>query len=316
MLNLKTSGYSRRLAMIFYLASAMFLVAHIVNAFIANELLPPQIGLSDPMPPDSLPTAQRGIAHSLEQGPSTSSSPESPQQHAQAIATSGIFPLPQVSALDTGSGRRTEAPAQPLELAKKVSLLGTAIGGTSGGAAIIEDLATKEQKLVRLHHSLPNIGELAAVEKDRALFRLGNQEEWITSGAATAMANSPRFPLLILASSGSELSPQPVARMASERRFLKRQDLLKWQPRVYGDRIVPYVERGKAVGVQIQLAPNGFFHQIGLETNDVLRRINGVEILDRGFLLQTTLPQLKKKPRITLDFTRNGEPRTLSYVVE
>jgi len=310
MLKLKWNGYGRRLAMAVCVSSAMFIAAHIVNAFVANELTAPLIGLSSPLT-DSAP-----LDSPPEQGSSASSLPPPPQQQAQAIVASGLFTLPQATGPGAGPGQATAAPTQPLELAKKVILLGTATGGNAGGIAIFEDLETKEQKLVRLHHSLLNIGELAAIEKDRALIQSGGQEEWITSAAATAMANPNRFPLPVSVSSDPEPPPQPVGKPASAKQILKRQDLAKWQPLVLRDRTLPSIERGKVVGLELNVGQDGFFGKIGLETNDMLVRINGVPIRDRTFFVRTTLPQLKLENRITVDFIRNGKPHTLSYIVE
>lgn len=304
MLKLTWNGYGRRLAMALYVSSTLFIASHIVNAFVAHELTAPPNDLSDSVPLDS----------SLDQGSSASSSPQPSQQQVQAIVASGIFALPKATVPGAGPGQHTAV--SPLELAKKVSLLGTAIGGNSGGMAVFEDLSTKEQKIVRLHHSLLNIGELAAIEKDRALIRSGGQEEWITSAAATAMANPNRFPLPFPVSSDPEPPPQPVGKSASAKQILKRQDLAKWQPLVLRDHTQPRIERGKVVGLELNVAQDGFLGKIGLETNDMLVRVNGVEIPNRTFFVQTTLPQLKRENRITVDFIRNGERRTLSYIVQ
>jgi type II secretory pathway component PulC len=313
MLKLNWNGYGRRLAMALYVSSAIFIASHIVNAFVANELTaPPTIGLADSLS-DSVPSDS-----SPEQRSSDSSSPQPPQQQAQAIVASGLFALPQATGPRTGPGQHTAASAQPLELAKKVILLGTAIGSTSGGAAIFEDLATKEQRLVRLHHSLLNIGELVAIEKDRALIQSGGQEEWITSAAAMAMANPNRFPLPVPVLSGPEPFPQPTPDPLPTRRLLKREDLKKWLPNAYNDRLRPNLDQGKAAGLILFHVEreDGFFDRIGLKKNDLVHRINGVEVTDRDFLLESILPQLTLENSITVDFIRNGKLRTLSYVVE
>lgn len=312
----KWNGHHRRLAGILYVFAAMFIAAHIVNTFVANALLDPQTDLSAAMPSGPSPPTPQSAVNSQDQNLSAFSQQPS-QQLARMIETSGIFPLPPASAQRIGPGNRAAAPAPPLDVAKKINLIGIA-SGESSGSAILEDATTKEQKLFRLHDSVPNVGELAAIDKDRVLFRSGEQEEWLTSAAVKALADSPRFPLPD--QSISQIAPpQSVPNPVRARNILDRRDLQEWLSDIQNTfrhaQAVAHFDNGRFTGMRLD-AVNfyGFFGKIGLQSGDILKSINGLEIRDQASLA-TVLQQLKQERRITLDFVRNGAPRTLTYLI-
>lgn len=316
MLKLIWNGPRRRLAGVLYVSAAMFIAAHIVNTFVANALLDPQADLSGSMPSGSSPPTLQTAVSLADQSLSPASQQPS-QQLARMIETSGIFLLPPAPAQRVGPGNRAAAPAPPLDAAKKINLIGIAAGDSSG-SAILEDATTKEQKIFRLYESVPNVGELAAIDKDRVLFRSGEQEEWLTSVAVKALADSPRFPLPDQ-SVPQITPPQSVPNPVRARNILDRRDLQEWLSDIQNTfrhaQAVAHFDNGRFTGMRLD-AVNfyGFFGKIGLQSGDILKSINGLEIRDQASLA-TVLLQLKQEPRITLNFVRNGEPRTLTYLV-
>ena len=145
-----------------YLSLGAFLLAHTVNAFVADALRPPPFEIS----------ALASITPSEPEA-------ESARALADAIVTSGLFPLPPGTGNPLASGQTAEPVAPPLEVAKKVALIGTVFGQQGGIMAILEDLPTKTQSLYRMGEQIPAVGALSAIEKDRVLFREGKQEEWL-----------------------------------------------------------------------------------------------------------------------------------------
>jgi general secretion pathway protein C len=76
---------------------------------------------------------------------------------------------------------------------------------------------------------------------------------------------------------------------------------------------VPYLTDGKLDGFRLySVMPLGFFDKIGLQTNDVLQRINGVELRDPGMLL-SLFQQLRNERTIRVDLVRNTQRQTLTY---
>lgn len=279
-----------------YLSLGALLLAHTVNAFVADALRPPPIEVS------SLDSIALSEPH-----------PASPRALADAIVTSGLFPLPPDMGHSLASGQAAEPAAPPLEVAKKVALIGTVFGQQGGIMAILEDLPTKKQSLYRMGEQVPSVGALSAIEKNRVLLREGKQEEWLN----LALTQLPH-PLQsgVPATAASAPVPRPSA---PQRRILDRREI----DAALGDmtrlltqaQAVPYLTDGKLDGFRLySVMPSGFFDKIGLQNNDLLQRINGVEIRDPGMLL-SLFQQLRNERTVRVDLVRNAQRQILTYEI-
>ena len=296
---LKRFMTSKRVAIGAYLAIGAFLLAHTVNAFVADALRPPPIQVS----------AVDSIAPSGSQA-------ESPRALANAIVTSGLFPFPPGAGDSLTAGQVTEAPAPPLEVAKKVALIGTVFGQQGGIMAILEELSTKKQSLYRMGEQIPAVGALSAIEKNRVLFREGKQEEWLD----LALTQLPH-PLLsgLPATATSAPSTRVPHPSAPQRRILDRREIdaaLADTTRLLTQaQAAPYLIDGKLDGFRLySVMPLGFFDKIGLQSNDLLQRINGVEIRDPGMLL-SLFQQLHNERTVRVDIVRNTQRQILTYEI-
>lgn len=293
---LKRFVASKRVAIGAYLSLGAFLLAHTVNAFVADALRPSSI---------------QTFAHdsvSLSESQTTS-----PRALADAVMTSGLFPLPPSAGNASAPGQAAEPAAPPLEVAKKVALIGTVFGQQGGIMAILEDLPTKKQSLYRIGEQIPAVGALSAIEKNRVLFREGNQEEWLD----LVLTQLPH-PLLsgVPATATSASVPHPSK---PQRRILDRRDIeaaLADMTRLLTQaQAVPSLTDGKLDGFRLySVMPLGFFDKIGLQNNDLLQRINGVEIRDPGMLL-TLLQQLRSERNVRVDLVRNMQRQILTYEI-
>ena len=78
---------------------------------------------------------------------------------------------------------------------------------------------------------------------------------------------------------------------------------------------VPYLTDGKLDGFRLySVMPLGFFDKIGLQSNDLLQRINGVEIRDPGMLL-SLFQQLRNERTVRVDIVRNTQRQILTYEI-
>jgi general secretion pathway protein C len=287
---------AKRVAVGAYLTIGAFLLAHTVNAFVADALQPPTIQVS----------SLHSVAPSEPQA-------ESSRALADAIVASGLFPLPPGAGNSSASGQTSVPIAPPLEVAKKVALIGTVFGQEGGIMAILEDLPTKKQSLYRMGEEIPAVGALSAIEKNRVLFRAGTQEEWLD----LALTQLPH-PLLsgVPATASSAPVPHPSA---PQRRVLDRREIdaaLADTTRLLTQaHAVPYLIDGKLDGFRLaSVMPLGFFDKIGLQTNDLLQRINGAEIRDPGMLL-SLFQQLRNERNVRVDIVRNTQRQTLVYEI-
>jgi general secretion pathway protein C len=286
----------KRVAVGAYLSLGAFLLAHTVNAFVADALRPPPIEVS------SLDSIAPSEPH-----------PASPRALADTIVTSGLFPLPPDTGHSHASGQAAEPVAPPLEVVKKVALIGTVFGQQGGIMAILEDLSTKKQSLYRMDEQVPSVGALSAIEKNRVLFREGTREEWLD----LALTQLPH-PLLsgVPATATSARVSHPSA---PQRRILDRREI----DAALGDmtrlltqaQAVPNLTDGKLDGFRLASVMSlGFFDKIGLQNNDLLQRINGVEIRDPGMLL-SLFQQLRNERTVRVDLVRNAQRQILTYEI-
>jgi general secretion pathway protein C len=214
----------------------------------------------------------------------------------------GIFLLAQ-----TVHASVAEPAAAPQEAAKKLALIGTVFGPQGGTMAILEDLSTKNQSLYRLGDQLRTVGVLSAIEKDRVLFREGQQEEWLP--LALIQQNQSGAP-------GQSSFQRPPSPNGPSRRVVDRRDIeaaLADPTRLHvNTQAVPNLKNGKLDGFRLAVVPLSFYYNLGLRSNDVLQKINGVEVQDPGIVLSLS-QQLRSERTVHVDLVRDSRPQTLTY---
>lgn len=280
-----------------YLVVAALIIAHATNAFVADAL-------------DAFPELLTEPSPTLEKV-DASVSPTS-RERVEDILQSGLFELPPTFRLNK-NGELVAPPAPPpppIEAARKVALLGSVFGRDGGLFAVFEDVSSKEQQLYRLGTDVPNVGTLAAIEKERVLFRKGPSEEWLALAATQQLQETTQ----------ASASPQPVqSQKVPARRVLDRRevtDALNNPTRLMTQaQAVPYLTDGKLDGFRLyNVLPSGFFDKIGLQTSDIVQRINGVELLDPGMFL-SLMQQLRHERTVRVDLVRNTQRQTLTYEI-
>lgn len=313
---------TRKLVACLYLGLSTFLAAHIVNAFVSHALLKPET-LAPPLP------AQDNTLR-----PSVS-----PQQLAQDMMTRGLFSLPP--GFSQGAGSSTAAQlGPPLEVAKKLVLHGTALGMGDMPMAIVQEILTKQQKLLHLHDHVPDVGEIVSIEKSRVLFKDRGQEEWLDLAMLTDLEQARRIPpapepspgqprtLPQPASSTHLAGLRPVVSLASnvsspgssrpihilDRRELSKifSDipllLLQAQP------VVSLID-GRFNGILLEaVRADSLYTTMGLQSGDLLKRFNGMELREPSMLI-SALAQMKDEQRVKLDVVRDKTPRIFTYEI-
>jgi len=280
------------------------LLAHAINAFVADALY---------LVPD--PPSGSGTAGSIGAPSHTS---YSPRQAVEQIRSSGLFLLPPApedggtSGLSSerrgGSGTVVRA---SLGLAGKLRLIGVVLGDEHGVFAIIEDLSAKQQSLYHLHESVLDLGEVTEIRRNGVVIRQGNVEELLELAHAeglsaavdpTGTPTPPKKP----STSGTPL------RKVVDRREVEQamSDLPKLLSQA---RAVPNMANGAVNGYRLDyIAPASFYEKIGVQTGDVLQRVNGVDIRDPSTML-SLLQQLKNEQIVKLDVVRNNQRSTITY---
>lgn len=80
-------------------------------------------------------------------------------------------------------------------------------------------------------------------------------------------------------------------------------------------RVVPNLVDGKTSGYRIfNIAPGSIYTRLGLTNNDVVERVNGVEINSPDSLYQL-FQQIKNEKKITVDFNRGGTRESVNIEI-
>jgi general secretion pathway protein C len=286
------SIHIRRLVIVLYLLAATLLLAHSINAFVEYELTAmPESG------------SDRTVATH------TGSPRTEPSiQLVEQIRASRLFPLPAEMATPSVNGAAASPPKPPLDIAKKLRLLGTIVSDREGGAAVIEDIASKRQGLFHLHDTIPDLGEIHAIRRDGVVIRLDDQEELLEP----AVLQQDQARTIPVAMTSSQQAFVPLLKRTLDRREVLEavSDPTKLMMQAHA---VPYITNGTLTGFRLDfVAPASFFEKAGFLYGDVIQRINGVEIRDPGRLL-SSFQQVVNERTVKVDLIRSAQNTTLTY---
>jgi general secretion pathway protein C len=278
--------------MLLYLLIATFFVAHSINAFVAHSLTA--------MPSDAVTspgTTDSAIA-----------SRETPTQLVDQITHSGLFQLPVQASAGPAGDVQAKPARPPLNIGLKLRLLGTMLDARGEGFAVVEDIASKRQNLVRLRETIENIGEVSELRREGILIRQGDQEEVL----GLALLQSEQTP-----PSSRVPAQAPAPFVSPAKRTLDRREVMEAvkdpSKLLLQAHAVPYIQNGALQGFRLDFVnPSGFFDKAGFQYGDVIQRINGVEIRDPGRLLGM-FNQVVNERTVKVDVVRAAQNTTLTY---
>jgi general secretion pathway protein C len=282
----------RRGIILAFVMCTAFLVAHIINAVIAEALSVPA-GLVRPSSASDREAEVRASVPAM----------------VEHIRASGLFPLPPDPLGISTAGSSAPPAHAPLNLASKLKLLGVVIGDHEGVSAIVEELSSKRQLFFRLHDQIPDVGEISEIRRDGIVVRQDDQQELLELAAAQ-VEKPPSAPV----TAGVAVAPVPGSpvRTVLDRREVEQAmgDLPKLLSQA---RAVPYVINGAMNGFRLDfIAPSSFYEKIGLKYGDVLQQVNGVNIRDPGTML-TLFQQLRNEKTVKLDVLRNNQRTAMTF---
>ena len=284
---------SRRAIILVFVLGMTFLVAHTINAVIAEALFVPSgVGLPRATNPDAAAT-------------------RSPSALAEQVRMSGLFPLPPDPIITESNmpGVVGGAPMrQPLNLASKVKLLGVVMGDRGGVSAIIEELGSKRQLFFRLHDVIPEIGEIAEIQRSGILVRQGNQQEFLPLSTGL---EGPPTPQVVSTGPPAAVAGGQIKKVLDRREV---EQALNDLPKLLSQaRAAPVLTNGAITGFRLDyIAPSSFYEKIGLRYGDILKQVNGVEIKDPGTML-SLFQQLRNEQSVKLDILRNNQRTTMMF---
>ena len=198
-----------------------------------------------------------------------------------------------------------------------VRLLGT--GGTGDARyAIVESTTDRKQQLVGLGEALDG-AQVVDIGWRRVTLDRGGTEEILAVPADLGTRGgqpTPRPGSIPVAAAHAAANVRKIG----DDRFLIGRAEVDHQLEQLSDlftqmRAVPNMKDGRTEGFRVFAIRRGsLFEQLGLLNNDVVQRINGVELTDPTRAMGL-FEELKGETRLSVDVLRGGEPRTLSYEI-
>ena len=285
---------SRRMLTLLFVVGTTFLIAHTINAVIAEALFVPS-GI----------TPRQTV---LDQDGSMMTSPSA---LAEQVRMSGLFPLPPDPIGMTGgtTGGVGRPVRQSLNVASKIKLLGVVVGDRV--AAIIEELSSKQQLFFRLHDQIPDVGEISEIRHNGIVIRQGDQQELLE--LSTGQPDKPPTPQVASTRPAAAVSGGQLKKVLDRREVEQAMNDL---PKLLSQaRAVPVLSDGTMTGFRLDyIAPTSFYEKIGLQYGDVLKQVNGVEIKDPGTML-SLFQQLRNEKSVKLDLLRNNQRTTMMFEI-
>jgi len=284
---------SRRAIILVVVLGVTFLIAHTINAVIAEALFVPS-GVAVPRMLDQDGSATR-----------------SPTALAEQVRISGLFPLPPepVNVSPVGGMPGVGGPMrQPLNLASKIKLLGVVVGDRGGVSAIIEELASKRQLFLRLHDHIPDSGEVVEIQRGGILVRQGNEQEFLELFTGI---ERPPMPQVVSTGPPAAVGGGQIKKVLDRREVEQAMNDL---PKLLSQaRATPVLTNGAMTGFRMDyIAKSSFYEKIGLQYGDVLKQVNGIEIKDPGTML-SLFQQLRNENSVKLDILRNNQRTTMVF---
>jgi len=229
-----------------------------------------------------------------------------------AIAKRDLFAaVPTSEPVAVAGGAMRSAPAS-------LQLLGTGSHGDKA-FAVVEDSKSKAQKIVTVGDKVDD-AEIVDIGWRHVVLRRAGQEELLVvppnlgiDGAApatTAVSNTA-------AAAGD--GDQQIKKIAEDRYLVAQAEVehsMSNLSELFTQmRAVPNMQDGKTSGFRLFAIRSGsLFQKIGLLNNDVVQRINGIELNDPGKAM-SLFQELQGETKLSVDVVRGGETRTLSYEI-
>jgi type II secretion system protein C len=219
-----------------------------------------------------------------------------------------------------------------------ITLLGTS--HLTGGArefAIIEDQAG-DQQLYRLGATIPNVGRLVQIGKNRAVI-LHNGHRVAIEIPKNSLGDSgntddaevprpairphgPRAPFIrnpMIRFGRPAAKAGGVHKLGPRKYLVERSTInsdMQNMPQLLTEiRALPVFQNGASTGFQLsEIQPGSLFDQIGLQNGDVLTTVSGQPVSNPARALQM-LSTLSTRSAVTLNVLRNGAPIQFSYTI-
>ena len=226
----------------------------------------------------------------------------------EALYTASSFAIPKTAnksvkpSSSAVAGEPSAAPPAPAA-PPPMELLGTTTGAYP--YAVILAPAAKGQDLYRLRDDVGGGWLIAEINVNRVVLKKGEEKEVVE---VKFFAADPPKPQAVGGADATRaeirLDPRDVEAALSDLNKIMTQA-----------RVVPYMEGGKISGYTVfNIVPGSLYTKLGVQNNDVVERVNGVEIKSPDALYQL-FQQIRYQKKIVLDLRRSGTRKSVNIEI-
>jgi len=227
-----------------------------------------------------------------------------------AVQTMPSFKLPErINKQQSTMQAPLEEAGKETNVASAAALPSVKLMGTVTGAlpyAVFLDFGSNKQEIYRLKSDLGAGWLINEIEKNKVVLKKGDIKEVLEvkfiEGEPKAEVGAGLKPAPT--GTGIRLDPRDVEGALSDMNAVMAQA-----------RVTPNIEGGKTTGYKIfNIAPGSIYTKLGIQNNDVVERVNGVDI-NNPDTLYTLFQQIKSERKIALDFNRNGRRESVNIEI-
>ena len=279
---------------VLFLLGFSYFVADLVNLFVGRQL---ETAVSTP---------------TIELAATAEARVKPTREVYSSIVEKNIFGIRPAAAI----GSPEERSLQPVVLSPlRVKLIGTIVLEGGRSMAVIEDLASKEQRLFRLQDFVEAEAQLIKIVRGEVTLLRGSVQETFRLEDKSGLSAS-------LKAGVAGTSRTPRSRVSGSQRHwvLDRQEVLAALgniPKLMTQaRVIPNLDSdGRGNGFRIvSIKPSSFYQRIGLHNGDVIQRINGVEVKNPQTFM-SVFAQLRDADSISMDLVRNNKKESFMYEI-
>jgi general secretion pathway protein C len=205
-----------------------------------------------------------------------------------------------------------------------LSLMGIIVSkNPSSSVAVLKDETTGKIVLLRVGESISGL-ILTDVFENRVILRKNENDYQIFLGKGKIVNVVPRLPEPPTEVSLAPQREEPVKREeisdAQTKEFIKSEVLKRleeeWPAIVGQTRFVPNLVDGKISGFKILSFPQrSILSEIGIERNDIIREVNGVELSDMETLF-LLYDKFRDENRFDVSIERDGRLVRMTYILK
>ncbi len=312
---MKRTSLARVAATLFVITLFAFVLADVVNSFIAQALEPPSVASTQLVVQETLQTSINidVVAQTILDG-NLFAKPEQLELAADGSVAQSL------SGYEVLASGELITPDGPFGL----RLMGTVVGSPQLTYAVI-DVEDEGQGLYHLQDMILGVAKVVNIARNKVTVNVGGKPALLRTEFEPIQ---PVPPLDLQASKGSLTAARvskPIGKAVRKKSRKKSKQRLTLDrkeveaafanlPRLLTQaKVVPHYSSGKMSGFQVvAVKSDSLFARIGLQPQDVLKRLNGMEIKDPSRFL-SAFQQVKEEDTITLDLVREGHPSTFVY---